>query len=281
MQAMGAPFFSVIVPTYNRLYELQNCLQTVFLQTEHDFEILVIDDHSTDNTLEWLKTINDSRLKILSNTNTKGGCGARNTGIEAAKGEWIAFLDSDDWWHIEKLSVVKAAIEQEQDYHVFYSSCFYVDAAGYENPMPTRGLSGNILQQLGRMNPVRGFSSLVVKKQALLTAGKFDEQLPARQDIDLYFRLAQNEHFFYIDRRLAFISFFSTNKISFNSKNRFQGWMKVYKKYKHLMSYSDRWYQQKRIAFFAYKAGAYYSFFRYLPGALVSIVVSRGVPVQE
>lgn len=281
MRTVATPFFSVIIPTYNRLIELRKSLQSVFLQTEKDFEVLVVDDGSSDKTVEWLQSLNDSRLRVLTNKFTKGACGARNTGIDAAKGGWIAFLDSDDWWHPEKLNQTKQAIGKQPNYNVFYSACYYVDAAGYENPMPTPGVSGNILQQLGRMNPVRGFSGLVVKKQSLLTAGSFDEQLPARQDIDLYFRLSVKEDFYYINERLAYISFFSNNKISFNNRNRFRGWLMVYKKHRHLMSFTDRLYQQKRIALFAYKAGLYHFFLRYLPGAVLSYVTGAGTSAGE
>ena len=269
---MKSPFFSVVIPVYNRYIELKKSLHSVFEQTETDFELLVVDDGSTDETCAWLETLHEYKLRVLKNKNTKGACGARNTGIEEAKGKWIAFLDSDDWWRNDKLAKMRAAIDSNADFSVFYSACFYVDAAGFENPMPTAGVSGDISSYLGRMNPVRGFSSLVVKKSALIRVGGFDESLPARQDIDLYFRLAKLDHFYYIPERLAYISFFSTNKISSNYNNRLIGWIMVYEKHKKSLRFKDKLYHQKRIVRFAWDARNSRHFFRFLPGAILSYV---------
>lgn len=264
--------FSVVIPTYNRINELKKAIKTALAQTENNLEVIVIDDHSTDGTVAWLQTIKDSRLQVLSNKRTKGACGARNTGIEATKGKWIAFLDSDDWWDLLKLEIIKKNIELHPQYNVFYSACYYVNSKGDLNPIPTTGVSGNLTKFLGRMNPVRGFSGLVVKKPSLIEVGCFDETLPARQDIDLYFRLSAKEQFRFIPDLLVYVSFFAENKISFNPKNRLAGWMKVYKKHKASMSLSDRVYQQKRIASFAFQAKAYHIFLLFLPVASFSFI---------
>ncbi len=272
MERNNTILFSVIIPTYNRINELKKALQTAIEQTEKSFEIIVIDDHSNDNTVEWLRTVNNPQVKVLINKNKKGACGARNTGVEAAKGEWIAFLDSDDWWALSKLEIVKKNINLHPEYKVFYSACYYVNSKGDLNPIPTIGVSGNITKYLGRLNPVRGFSGMVVKKASVIEAGGFDESLPARQDIDLYFRLSAKEHFYFIPNLLAYVSFFTENKISFNPQNRLAGWLKVYKKHKASMSFSDRVYQQKRIANFAFQAKEYLVFLQFLPVAFLSVV---------
>ena len=90
------PFFSVIIPTYNRSKEIVNALDSVVCQTFNDFEIIVIDDFSTDDTELTIKELNIPNLIFIKNQRKKGACGARNTGCDIANGEWLAFLDSDD-----------------------------------------------------------------------------------------------------------------------------------------------------------------------------------------
>lgn len=264
------PFFSVVIPVYNRRHEIEKALESVNGQLYSAFEIIVIDDASTDGTAEWLQKLQHEKLRVLSNTKTKGACGARNTGIEAAKGEWIAFLDSDDWWDVEKLQVIAEHIISHPSYSVFYSACYYVGKKGDLNPIPTPGITGNITEYLGRMNPVRGFSGIVVKKTTLELAGCFDESLPARQDIDLYFRLATHSHFFFIPDLLAYVNFGNDDKISFNSYKRLMGWLMVYRKHKAAMKFADRLYQQKRITNFAWRVKRFDVVVAFLPGAFAS-----------
>ena len=101
------PVISVIVPTYNLEYYIAETLDSILAQSFTDFEVLVIDDHSTDKTVEIVQQYQskDSRIKLLTNQHNKGASGARNTGIFAAKGEWVAFLDGDDLWTIDALEV--------------------------------------------------------------------------------------------------------------------------------------------------------------------------------
>jgi len=92
------PRFSIIIPTYNRADSVTNTLESCFTQTFDDFEIVVVDDGSKDNTVEVLKGVDDARLKIVTQDNA-GPAAARNTGMDNASGEYIAFLDSDDVWY--------------------------------------------------------------------------------------------------------------------------------------------------------------------------------------
>jgi len=104
------PFFSVVIPTYNCAELLNRSLSSVFSQTYQDFEIIVIDNSSTDNTQKVLKNISNQKLKVIR-VNNKGIIGySRNKGIDSARGEWIAFLDSDDVWRPKKLERVKDEI---------------------------------------------------------------------------------------------------------------------------------------------------------------------------
>ena len=97
------PKVSVIIPTYNRAHLVGRAIRSVLNQTYQDFEIIVVDDGSTDNTEEVVKSFNDPRIRYIRHEKNRGGSAACNTGIRAARGEYIAFQDSDDEWLPEKL----------------------------------------------------------------------------------------------------------------------------------------------------------------------------------
>jgi glycosyltransferase involved in cell wall biosynthesis len=102
------PFFSVIIPTYNRSHAIKNAVDSVLKQTFHDFEIIIIDDASTDHTKEVVEVIDDYRVHYILNQTNQERCISRNIGISKAKGEYICFLDSDDYHlpeHLEKLYI--------------------------------------------------------------------------------------------------------------------------------------------------------------------------------
>ncbi len=97
------PTVSVIIPTYNRANLVSRAIKSVLNQTYQDFEIIVVDDCSEDNTEEIVKSFNDSRIRYIKHKKNKGGSAARNTGIKRARGKYIAFLDDDDEWLPSKL----------------------------------------------------------------------------------------------------------------------------------------------------------------------------------
>lgn len=97
---------SVIIPAYNAELYVGNAIESVLAQTYHHLEIIVVDDGSTDDTWESIRAIHDSRIQMTKNEGNHGPAAARNCGMKACHGDWVAFLDSDDWWHpmrIEKL----------------------------------------------------------------------------------------------------------------------------------------------------------------------------------
>lgn len=100
---MNEPLISVIIPSYNRAFILTDAINSVLLQTYKNIELLFVDDCSTDNTEEIVKNITDSRFHYIRLEKNSGACTARNRGIKEAKGDYIAFNDSDDQWHIDKL----------------------------------------------------------------------------------------------------------------------------------------------------------------------------------
>lgn len=111
---MAAPFFSVIVPLYNKRDFIRGVVESIIAQSFRDFELIVVDDGSTDSSVAALEGIEDPRLAIHRKAN--GGVGsARNAGIAAARGDWIAFQDADDYWHVDHLRVLADAIAADGD----------------------------------------------------------------------------------------------------------------------------------------------------------------------
>jgi glycosyltransferase involved in cell wall biosynthesis len=105
-----APYFSIVIPTFNRAEKLKQTLESVIVQSFTDFEVLVMDDGSTDNTKAVIESFHDTRLRYDWAPNSGGPATPRNRGINAAQAEWICFLDADDLWYPEKLKRVHKAI---------------------------------------------------------------------------------------------------------------------------------------------------------------------------
>src|SRR4028119_2048415 len=108
------PKVSVIVPAYNAMSYLPETLQSVLTQTFNSFEVLIINDGSSDEIVEWASEIKDSRVKLISQEN-QGLSGARNTGIRSSQGEYLAFLDADDIWESSKLEKQVECLDKNLD----------------------------------------------------------------------------------------------------------------------------------------------------------------------
>jgi glycosyltransferase involved in cell wall biosynthesis len=119
------PLVSIIIPTFNREKELERALNSVFSQTYTNWEICIVDNNSSDNSIQLINNYNNPRIKLYT-INNKGVIGAsRNLGIQKAKGKYLAFLDSDDWWSSRKLEVSVKFLEQGKA-SVVYHDLFIV-----------------------------------------------------------------------------------------------------------------------------------------------------------
>ena len=185
-------FVTVIIPTYNRAACIGMAIDSVLNQTYEDFELLVVDDHSTDETEQIVKRYSDSRITLMKNSRKKGAQGARNTGLYAAKGEWVAMLDSDDAWLPEKLAKMVEAIGRYDETLVGLSSAnatydFEAKKIIKEKQLhKTEYKTDDLLYR----NYLDGFSSFMFKRNSGLVCGGFDESLPALQDIDFYIAIS-------------------------------------------------------------------------------------------
>ncbi len=208
MQEVGnKPVVSVIIPTYNRAHLIGRAIRSVLNQTYTDFELIVVDDASADNTEEVVKNIKDPRIRYIQHKINKGGAATRNTGIKASKGKFIAFQDSDDEWLLEKLEKQMRFFNiVSDDVGVIYCGFLRWDgkSAAYIPSSKIIVKEGDISKQILYGNFV-STQTLLIRKECLEQSGLFDEQLPRLQDWDLIIRLSKICHFHLIDEPLVMV----------------------------------------------------------------------------
>lgn len=193
---------SVIIPTFNRAGMVSRAVSSVLGQTFQDFELIVVDDGSQDDTPRVLEAFND-RIRILSHPKNMGVSAARNSGIKAAKSPLIAFLDSDDHWLPRKLAVQTAFFEQHPEALVCQTEEYWVRHNRRVNPRNKhRKPSGDIFEDSLRMCLVSP-SAVMLKRTLIDEVGLFDESLPACEDYDLWLRISSKYPVHLIEEHLV------------------------------------------------------------------------------
>jgi len=201
------PKVSVIIPTYNRAELLPRAIQSVLNQTFQDFEIIVVDDSSTDNTEEVIKEFQeqDKRIKYIKHDKNKGGSAARNTGIKVAQGEYIAFQDSDDEWLPEKLEKQMKVLENASSkVGVVYTGFWKIKDNNrvYIPNMDIACKEWNIRRQILQGNFI-GTPTAIVNRVCFVKMGLFDVALPRLQDWELWIRFSEFYEFKFINEPLV------------------------------------------------------------------------------
>lgn len=188
---------SVIIPSYNRAHILERALSSVQAQTLAPVEIIVVDDGSTDNTASFMQQ-QFPGCRYIHQEN-QGVSSARNHGIRAAKGEWLAFLDSDDEWLPGKLAAQKEALEAAPEMKICHTEEIWIRNGRRVNPMKKHAkIGGHIFRHclpLCAISP----SSVVIHHSIFKEAGLFDESLPACEDYDLWLRICAHHPVKFID----------------------------------------------------------------------------------
>jgi len=201
------PAVSVVIPTYNRAEMLAQALRSVRAQTFTDYEIVIVDDGSTDGTAEVVGSFTDERIKYLRQEN-RGSSAARNAGIDWAEGKYVAFLDSDDAWLPEKLEVQVAAFERHPTVGLVSCRSLTIDPSN-ECVLPLELLrppGDEIVADFHREIIVSNrfmTPALVVKREIIERVGGFDESLRYAQDWDLWIRIARECECCLLGRYLA------------------------------------------------------------------------------
>lgn len=194
------PLVTVILPTYNRAEFLKESIQSVLSQTFIDYELIVVDDGSTDSTKEVVREF--PGIRYVSCQVNSGVSHARNLGIGLARGRYICFLDSDDLWVESKLETQVAWMELQSDCQVCYTDEIWIRKGVRVNPMNKhRKVSGDIFSHslpLCIVSP----SSVLMRASIFSEVGLFDEALPVCEDYDLWLRIALRHPVHLINEKL-------------------------------------------------------------------------------
>jgi glycosyltransferase involved in cell wall biosynthesis len=235
------PAVSVILPTYNRAALLGRAIRSVLGQSYTNFELIVIDDGSTDETYGVMNGFRDRRIKYISLEHNTGAGAARNVGIRMARGKFLAFQDSDDEWLPSKLAKQMSVFERGSvRLGIVYSDMQKILSDGTVIYFAAPSVSSNRL-----INPTirfyqvcnLGIQSAVIKREYLDAAGHFNERLPAFEDLEMFIRLSRQCEFYRL--REPLVRYYDSQGIS---KDLYASWrsrklmLKLY--YKEILTHS-------------------------------------------
>jgi glycosyltransferase involved in cell wall biosynthesis len=192
---MSSPLVSIVLPTYNRLKYLRPAIDSVLEQTFGDWELIVADDGSEEETATYLAALADPpRITVLRLPHTGSPGAVRNAAWQAARGEYIAFLDSDDVWLPEKLALQVASLQSHPERGWSNTSFAVIDDSGTlltgARARWWPAMDGGVLESLIKMKTSIALPSVMVRRQLLAQVGGFDVALRMCEDYDLWLRLA-------------------------------------------------------------------------------------------
>jgi glycosyltransferase involved in cell wall biosynthesis len=214
---------SVICPTYNRQDLLSRAVQSVLNQTYKNFELIVVDDGSTDGTEKAVGSFKDERIRYIRLEKNMGAGAARNRGIEVSRGKYIAFQDSDDEWLPEKLEKQIEVFKKTapSKIGVVYTDMWRMHSDGRAEYWHSPTIRpGRIIGAEGAEYQVfkLGILSVLVRRQCFDEVGFFDERFPALEDLELFIRLSMQYGFYHIKEPL--VKYYQVEGISSNYKNQ-------------------------------------------------------------
>jgi glycosyltransferase involved in cell wall biosynthesis len=202
---MSNPRVSILLPTYNRASYLPETIASALAQTFQDFELVIVDDGSTDNTAELVQAIDDPRIKYIRQENC-GVSGALNTALRAARGEFVAMLGSDDVWLPQQLRVLVPILDSGPKLGLVSARARAMNEKG-ELLHPILGTSlkfpGDALSSMLYSDSICAVACLI-RRSFIERVGGFDEGLVANEDWDLWIRMAETSQFAYHDEILAY-----------------------------------------------------------------------------
>jgi len=211
------PAVSVVIPVYNRAQIVHRAIQSVLDQTFGDFELVVVNDGSTDDLAATLSSIKDSRLRLVSHDSNKGAAAARNTGISEAIGHYIAFLDSDDYWFRQKLEhQLKFMRSREGETRM---SCTAFEVVSHYYPQGEVRSSQLVLteedMQLGcRVSPG---STLMAERSLFGDVGPINKNLSRLEDWDWLLRCMKHSKLMVLDEVLSFVDYQAAEEIEYEA----------------------------------------------------------------
>ncbi len=192
---METPLISIIIPAYNAAKTIERTLQSALAQTYENFELLIVDDGSTDATVAVISRIQDPRIQVFA-CEHQGHAASRNYGLARAAGEYCAPLDADDLWTKDKLEAQLKALQQRPEAAVAYSWTDYIDA---EDQVIRRGTyitaQGDLYRRLLETNFIENGSNPLIRRSLLVEIGGFDCELVNAADWDVWLKLAARTEF--------------------------------------------------------------------------------------
>jgi glycosyltransferase involved in cell wall biosynthesis len=201
------PKVSVVIPTYNRTEFLSSAILSVLNQTYQDFEIIIVDDGSTDNTIDVITALNSKKIKYIRHEYNKGEAGTRNTGILNSNGQYIAFLDDDDEWLPEKLELQVNKIENSlQQIGLIYTGllcCHYIENKLFYQWQYIPLHKGNTYHTLMKKNFIYTPSSVLIRRRCLEQIGLFNSEIAYGLDYDYWIRISKHFDFEYLTEPLV------------------------------------------------------------------------------
>ncbi|MCT7955975.1 glycosyltransferase family 2 protein [Laspinema palackyanum] len=223
------PTISVIIPAYNAEKFIKGTIISVLNQTFRDLELIVINDGSTDGTLEVVSSFDDARVQVFSYPNS-GPQKSRNRGIDKARGEYLSFLDADDLWTPDKLERQLQALQDNPDAAVAYSWTDFINESGERLPGGQHfKFTKDVYERLLLGDFIGSGSNPLIRREALLSVGPFDESLVGGQDWEMWLRLAAQYQFVVVPSSQVFYRQ-SANSWSSYLKRQEQGYNQVIEK---------------------------------------------------
>jgi glycosyltransferase involved in cell wall biosynthesis len=210
--------FSVVIPLFNKEKAISNTIQSILDQTYTEFEIVIVDDGSTDDSVSRVLNFRDDRIKLFQKENG-GASSARNFGIEKSQSEYIGFIDADDLWKPEYLQEMSLLIKDFPDAGMWGSSYEIIEnnvkLGTVDRDLPF-GFRGIVYDYFSRKRNATLFcsSALVVKKEVFATTGNFDPRIKIGEDLDMWYRIILQFPIAYNNVTLAYYNHDSENRLS-------------------------------------------------------------------
>ena len=196
---------SVIVPVFNRVGVIGRALSSVLAQTFKDYEIIVVDDGSTDGSADVVQNLGNSKVRLIRCPENRGAAAARNVGVAAASGRYFAFLDSDDTWEPEKLALQVRALEHATTGFLACGTDFYLWHEGRMTQVRTGSTPAKFRNDILFGCSISPGSTLMVAREAFELAGPFNESLRRLEDWDWLLRYVEHGEMLFIPKLLAHI----------------------------------------------------------------------------
>ncbi|MFL0493513.1 glycosyltransferase family 2 protein [Priestia megaterium] len=243
------PLVSCIITTYKRpIKVLKRAITSIISQTYSNIEIIVVNDYPKDSQLvksisDMISSIQDKRISYIVHEQNLGGCAARNTGVLASNGEYIAFLDDDDEWMPQKIERQLNLFDNNQ-VGLVYCQYFRVEKNRTIKIVP-RDFCKEALKEIYCYNFIGGNSFPLIRKTAILEAGLFDVNLKSSQDTDMWIRILEKNYKIRYCKESLVKYYISEEAISTDINKIKEGYLYLLKKYKHVYESDKQLYIKK------------------------------------